>query len=81
MVKKHSWKAARVKAIGVKVHDNPKLLKESIKKEERKHKKSVKMRKERVETREMKKQKKQEKRKENIKPKIGKKKMREIEKR
>ncbi|GAB4836425.1 hypothetical protein Ancab_001337 [Ancistrocladus abbreviatus] len=79
--KKHAWKVVTDRAMGRKVHDNPKLLKLSIKKEERKHKKSVEKWKERMKTTEMRKQEKQEKRKENIKSKIEQKKKRKIEKR
>ncbi|GAB4836428.1 hypothetical protein Ancab_001340 [Ancistrocladus abbreviatus] len=79
--KKHAWKVVADRAMGKKVHDNTKLLKQSIRKEERKHKKSVEKWKERTKTTEMRKQEKQEKRKENIKSKIEQKKRRKIEKR
>ncbi|PSS21222.1 Ribosomal RNA-processing protein [Actinidia chinensis var. chinensis] len=38
--KKHSWKAAVSRAAGVKVHDDPRLLKQSAQKE-RRHEKSA----------------------------------------
>ncbi|GMG99419.1 hypothetical protein Nepgr_001259 [Nepenthes gracilis] len=81
MAKKYAWKAVTDKAMGIKVHDDPKLLKASIKKEGKRHDKSVKKWKERVDNAEMKKREKQEKRKENIRAKIDKKKKRKIEKR
>ncbi|GAB4836430.1 hypothetical protein Ancab_001342 [Ancistrocladus abbreviatus] len=80
--KKHAWKVVTDKAMGKKVHDNPKLLKQGIKKEERKHKKSVEKWKQRMKrSTNMRKQEKQEKRKENSKFKIEQKKRRKIEKR
>ncbi|MQL81767.1 hypothetical protein Taro_014231 [Colocasia esculenta] len=79
--KKHSWKAAVSRAAGVKVHDDPKLLKESIKKENKRHQKSVEKWKERVKSREKLKAEKQKTRSDNIKERIHQKKMRKIEKR
>ncbi|XP_057522289.1 ribosomal RNA-processing protein 14-like isoform X2 [Amaranthus tricolor] len=81
VAKKHSWKAATERAMGVKVHDNPKLIKESLRKEKKKHKKSVEQWKQRVETTQKMKKEKQDKRKGNIKAKIDKKKQAKIEKR
>ncbi|KAE8721352.1 MYB305-like protein [Hibiscus syriacus] len=49
IAKKHSWKAAMDRAAGIKVHDDPKLLKQSIHKEKKKHKKNVEKWNERVE--------------------------------
>lgn len=81
LAKKHSWKSATERAMGVKVHDNPKLLKKSLQKDKKKHTKSVEKWKQRVETTESLKRGKQDKRKENIKAKIDKKKQAKIEKR
>ncbi|GAB2273592.1 hypothetical protein Dimus_008380, partial [Dionaea muscipula] len=78
---KQAWKVAMERAKGKKVHDDPKKLKESTKREKKLHKKSVEKLKERVQNVETKKQERQGKRKENIKAKIDQKKMREIEKR
>lgn len=79
--KKHSWKTATERAMGVKVHDNPKLLKKSLQKDKKKHEKSVEKWKQRVETTEKMKRGKQDKRKENIKARIDKKKQTKIDKR
>ncbi|CAA7391924.1 unnamed protein product [Spirodela intermedia] len=79
--KKHSWKAAVNRAAGVKVHDDPKLLKESIKKEKKKHQKNAQKWKERSETREKLMAEKQKKRSDNIKERIHQTKLRKIEKR
>ncbi|KAL2895953.1 Surfeit locus protein 6-like protein [Bienertia sinuspersici] len=79
--KKHSWKAATERAMGAKVHDNPKLLKKSLQKDKKKHIKSVEKWKQRVETTEKKKKGKQDKRRDNIKAKIDKKKQAKIDKR
>ncbi|XP_038978503.1 surfeit locus protein 6-like [Phoenix dactylifera] len=79
--KKHSWKAAVSRAAGVKVHDDPKLLKESIKKEKKKQQKHAGKWKERMESVENLRAEKQKKRTENIKERIHQKKMRRIEKR
>lgn len=37
IAKKHSWQAATSRAAGIKVHDDPKLLKQSIHKEKKRH--------------------------------------------
>ncbi|GFZ14734.1 surfeit locus protein 6 [Actinidia rufa] len=66
---------------GVKVHDDPKLLKQSAQKERRRHEKSAEKWKERVESREKVKGEKQQKRSENIADRIRQKKMRKIAKR
>ncbi|KAK8480374.1 hypothetical protein V6N11_074074 [Hibiscus sabdariffa] len=79
--KKHSWKAAMDRAAGIKVHDNPKLLKQSIHKEKKRHQKNAEKWNERVETTEKMKAEKQQKRSENIADKIHQKKMRRIAKR
>lgn len=81
VAKKHSWKAAESRAMGVKVHDDPKLLKESIKKEKKRQKKHAEKWKDRVETRENARKEKQKMRTDNIRERIHQKKMRKIEKR
>lgn len=81
MAKKHSWKAAVSRASGDKVHDDPKLLKQSMNKEKRRHEKNVGKWKERVESREKVKGEKQQKRAGNIAERIHQKKMRKIAKR
>ncbi|KAK4432692.1 hypothetical protein Salat_1031400 [Sesamum alatum] len=78
---RESWKAATSRAMGVKVHDNARLIKESMKKEKRKKEKNKGKWKERVETQEKMKEEKQRKRKENIVGRINEKKMRKIAKR
>ncbi|KAG2721939.1 hypothetical protein I3760_02G104900 [Carya illinoinensis] len=79
--KKHSWKAATSRAAGIKVHDDPNLLKRSIQKEKKRHQKNAEKWKERVQTTEKMKAEKQQKRSENISQKIHDKKMRRIAKR
>ncbi|GAB2216030.1 hypothetical protein Droror1_Dr00023797 [Drosera rotundifolia] len=81
VAKKQAWKVAMDRAKGIKVHDDPRKLKESIKKEEKKHNKSKEKWEGRVESVETKRKERQEKRKENVKAKIEQKKMRKIEKR
>ncbi|MBA0857073.1 hypothetical protein Goshw_007088 [Gossypium schwendimanii] len=81
ITKKHSWKAAMDRAAGIKVHDDPKLLKQSIQKEKKRHKKNAEKWNERVETTQKLKVEKQQKRSENIADKIHQKKMRRIAKR
>lgn len=81
IAKKHSWKAAMDRAAGIKVHDDPKLLKQSIQKEKKRHQKNVEKWNERVETTEKLKTEKQQKRSDNIAEKIHQKKMRRIAKR
>ncbi|XVF62766.1 hypothetical protein PTKIN_Ptkin09bG0034900 [Pterospermum kingtungense] len=81
IARKHSWKAAMDRAAGIKVHDDPKLLKQSIQKEKKRHRKNVEKWNERVETTEKLKAEKQQKRAENISEKIHQKKMRRIAKR
>lgn len=75
------WKTATNRAMGVKVHDDPKLLKEKLKKEKKRKEKHAEKWKERVETQEKAKQERQQKRKENITGRINEKKMRKIAKR
>ncbi|KAJ4764281.1 Surfeit locus protein 6 [Rhynchospora pubera] len=79
--KKVSWKAAVSKAAGEKVHDDPKLLKQSIKREKKRQEKNKQKWRERKETVAKAKAEKQSKRSENIKERIHQKKMRKIEKR
>jgi Surfeit locus protein 6/60S ribosome biogenesis protein Rrp14 len=79
--KKVSWKAAVSKAAGEKVHDNPKLLKQSIKREKKRQQKNAKKWKERELTVAKAKAEKQSKRTDNIRERIHQTKMRKIEKR
>ncbi|CBI23738.3 unnamed protein product, partial [Vitis vinifera] len=79
--KKHSWQAATSRAAGIKVHDDPKLLKQSIHKGKKRHQKNVEKWKERVETRDKMRAQKQQTRSENIGERIHQKKMRRIAKR
>uniref|UniRef100_A0A2P2K210 Uncharacterized protein MANES_15G046900 n=1 Tax=Rhizophora mucronata TaxID=61149 RepID=A0A2P2K210_RHIMU len=79
--KKHLWRAATDRAAGIKVHDDPKLLKRSIQKEKKRHQKNAEKWKERVETQQKVKAEKQQKRSQNIAEKIHQKKMRRIAKR
>lgn len=75
------WKTATIRAMGVKVHDDPKLLKEKLKKEKKRKEKHTEKWKDRVESQEKSKQERQQKRKENITGRINEKKMRKIAKR
>ncbi|XP_068657433.1 ribosomal RNA-processing protein 14-C [Aristolochia californica] len=79
--KKHSWEAATSRAMGVKVHDDPKLVKQSLKKEKRKQKKSTEKWKERIENVQKRKEEKQQTRKGHIAERVQDKKMRKIAKR
>lgn len=81
ILKKHSWNAATSRAAGVKVHDDPKLLKQSINKEKKRHQKNSEKWKERVEVTEKMKAERQQKRSQNIEQKKHDKKMRRIAKR
>ncbi|KAJ9154088.1 hypothetical protein P3X46_027462 [Hevea brasiliensis] len=81
ITKKQSWKAATSRAAGIKIHDDPKLLKQSIKKEKKRHQKNVEKWKERVETQQKMKAEKQQARSKNIADRIHQKKMRRIAKR
>ncbi|KAF8015397.1 hypothetical protein BT93_H1029 [Corymbia citriodora subsp. variegata] len=78
---KISWKAATSRAAGLKIHDDPKLLKKSIKKEKKQHQKNAGKWKERIQTTEKMKAQKQQKRSENIAGRAHDKKMRRIAKR
>ncbi|XP_071901995.1 uncharacterized protein [Coffea arabica] len=75
------WRAAENRAMGVKVHDDPRLLRESMKKEKKRKEKNAEKWKERIEGQEKAKEGKQQKRKENIEGRIRDKKMRKIAKR
>ncbi|KAK4840443.1 hypothetical protein QYF36_008906 [Acer negundo] len=81
IAKKHSWKAATSRAAGIKVHDDPKLLKQSLHKEKKRHQKNVGKWNERIGTTQKLKADKQQKRSENIAGRIHEKKMRWIQKR
>ncbi|VVB13301.1 unnamed protein product [Arabis nemorensis] len=81
IAKKHSWQAATSRAAGIKVHDNPKLLKQSIHKEKKKHEKNAEKWKERVEGQQKFRVEKQQKRSGNIADRIEQNKLRKIAKR
>ncbi|KAG2334764.1 hypothetical protein Bca4012_000240 [Brassica carinata] len=81
IAKKHSWQAATSRAAGVKVHDDPKLLKQSIHKEKKRHEKNAEKWKERVEGQQKVRVEKQQKRSGNIAERIEQNKMRKIAKR
>ncbi|KAI3453767.1 hypothetical protein Pfo_010430 [Paulownia fortunei] len=81
VAERESWKAAASRATGVKVHDNARLIKESMKREKRKKEKNAEKWKERVETQDKMMEERQLKRKENIVGRINEKKMRKIAKR
>ncbi|KAJ6799455.1 surfeit locus protein 6-like [Iris pallida] len=81
VAKKLSWKTAASRAAGEKVHDDPKLIKESIKKEKKRQQKHAEKWKERVDSRETARKEKQKTRTDNIKERIQQKKARRIEKR
>ncbi|XP_058097919.1 uncharacterized protein LOC131242946 [Magnolia sinica] len=79
--KKHSWQAAVSRAAGVKVHDDPRILKQSIKKEKKRKEKNAEKWKERMESRDKARAEKQQTRSENILGRIREKKARRIAKR
>ncbi|PIA56964.1 hypothetical protein AQUCO_00700967v1 [Aquilegia coerulea] len=79
--KKFSWKTAADRAAGVKVHDDPKLINKSIKKDKKKHDKNVEKWKERIDSRDKVRNEKQQKRSGNIAERIQDKKNRRIAKR
>ncbi|KAK4785991.1 hypothetical protein SAY86_002680 [Trapa natans] len=81
VLKKHSWRAATSRAAGIKVHDDSKLLKQSLHKEKKRHQKNSEKRKERVEIQQKVKADKQQKRSENIAGRAHEKKLRKIAKR
>ncbi|EPS59047.1 hypothetical protein M569_15764, partial [Genlisea aurea] len=78
---RESWKAAARRAMGVKVHDDARLIKDSMNREKRKKEKNAMKWKERVESQEKAKKEKQQKRKQNVAERINEKKMRRIAKR
>ncbi|RCV07435.1 hypothetical protein SETIT_1G244300v2 [Setaria italica] len=78
---KIAWDTARRRAAGEKVHDDPKLIKESLKKEEKRQQKHAAQWKERQKTVDNQRKEKQKKRTENIRERAHQKKMRKIEKR
>ncbi|KAA8534406.1 hypothetical protein F0562_031923 [Nyssa sinensis] len=80
VAKKHLWKAAIIRADGIKVHDNSRLLKQSIHKGKKRHKKNVEKWKEMEESKEKMKGEKQQTRAVNIAKRIHQKKMRKIAK-
>ncbi|KAL0728578.1 hypothetical protein Bca4012_024671 [Brassica carinata] len=81
IAKKHSWQSATSRAAGFKVHDDPKLLKQSIHKEKKRQEKSTEKWKERVEGQQKVRVEKQQKRSGNIADRIEQNKLRKIAKR
>uniref|UniRef100_A0A7N0VFY8 Ribosomal RNA-processing protein 14/surfeit locus protein 6 C-terminal domain-containing protein n=2 Tax=Kalanchoe fedtschenkoi TaxID=63787 RepID=A0A7N0VFY8_KALFE len=81
IAKKHSWKAATSRAAGIKIHDDPKLLDKSLKKEKKTHENSADKWKDRIETQRKKVTEKQQKRADNIKDRKEQKRERKIAKR
>ncbi|CAN7037342.1 ribosomal RNA-processing protein 14 [Brassica rapa] len=81
IAKKHSWQAATSRAAGIKVHDDPKLLKQSIHKEKKRQEKNAEKWKERVEGQQKVRVEKQQKRSGNIAERIEQNKQRKIAKR
>ncbi|KAK1395384.1 hypothetical protein POM88_014440 [Heracleum sosnowskyi] len=81
VAKQHSWKAATSRAMGIKVHDSTKILKESIKKDKKRHEKNASKWKERVESKDKLSKEKQQKRAGNIAERAKQKKDRKIAKR
>ncbi|XP_073156787.1 uncharacterized protein [Henckelia pumila] len=78
---RETWMAATNRAMGVKVHDNSRLIKESIKREKKRKEKSSEKWKERVEAQNKVREQRQHKRKDNIEGRINDKKKRKIAKR
>jgi hypothetical protein len=81
IAKKEAWIAAMKRASGIKVHDDPKLIKKSIQKRKKKKQKNAEKWEERVQSRDQLKEEKQQKRSANIAERINDKKMRKIAKR
>ncbi|MCL7028032.1 hypothetical protein MKW94_020256 [Papaver nudicaule] len=81
IAKKHSIRAATDRAAGIKVHDDPKLINKSIKKEKKQQQKSAKKWKDRDETKNKIRAEKQKARSDNIQGRIQAKKAKKIEKR
>lgn len=78
---KESWGSATSRAMGEKVHDDPKQLSKSIQKEKRRHQKNAQKWKERVQTTNKKMADKQRKRNDNIQSRKDERKQRKIDKR
>ncbi|KAB8099170.1 hypothetical protein EE612_029077 [Oryza sativa] len=78
---KLAWDLARRRAAGEKVHDDPKLIKESMKKDKKRQQKHAEQWKERQKMVDKQKKERQSKRTENIRERANQKKMRKIEKR
>ncbi|GAU29320.1 hypothetical protein TSUD_226910 [Trifolium subterraneum] len=81
IAKKEAWKAAMDRSSGIKVHDDPKLIKKSIHKGKKRQEKNAEKWEERIQSREQLKAEKQKKRSTNIAERINDKKMRKIAKR
>ncbi|KAL3825601.1 hypothetical protein ACJIZ3_021630 [Penstemon smallii] len=81
VAERESWKAATSRAMGYKVHDDVRLIKESMKRDKKKKVKNAEKWKDRVQTQEKMKGDRQKKRKDNIVGRINDKKMRKIAKR
>ncbi|KAL0922015.1 hypothetical protein M5K25_005974 [Dendrobium thyrsiflorum] len=81
IAEKHSWRAAMSRAVGEKVHDDTKVLRQSLKKEQKRHQKHAEKWKDRIESQNKVREEKQKTRTENIRERIQQKKMRRIEKR
>ncbi|KAL1532961.1 ribosomal RNA-processing protein 14-like [Salvia divinorum] len=81
VAEKETWKAAVSRAMGVKVHDDAKLIKGSMKREKKRKEKNAEKWKERVGTVEKMKEERQKKRRDNIVGRINDKKARKIAKR
>ncbi|XP_047944022.1 ribosomal RNA-processing protein 14 [Salvia hispanica] len=81
LAEKETWKAAVSRAMGVKVHDDAKLIKGSMKREKKRKEKNAEKWKERVGTVEKMKGERQKKRRDNIVGRINDKKARKIAKR
>jgi len=81
IAKKEAWKAAMNRASGIKVHDDPKLIKRSIQKRKKRQQKNAVKWEERVQTRDQLKVEKQQKRYANIAERINDNKLRKIAKR
>uniref|UniRef100_A0ACD5YWR2 Uncharacterized protein n=1 Tax=Avena sativa TaxID=4498 RepID=A0ACD5YWR2_AVESA len=78
---KMAWDVATRRAAGEKVHDNPKLIKESMKKDKKRQQKAAEQWKDRQKTVDSKRKEKQNARTENIRERAHEKKARKIEKR
>jgi len=81
IAKREAWKAAMKRASGIKVHDNPKLIRKSVQKRKKRQQKNAVKWEERVQSRDQLKADKQQKRSANIAERINDKKLRKIAKR